>query len=67
MTSDWWKRYGEAWNSHDPHAVVAFMTEDPAYAGYEDLTLHERHEGRDDIRAWLATVGPTFSPDCADS
>jgi steroid delta-isomerase-like uncharacterized protein len=49
----WMRRYINAWNSHDPAQVGAFMEDD---AVYEDLALGQTHVGRPAIEAFVATA-----------
>ena len=49
----WMERYIDAWNSHDPSQVGAFMEDD---ALYEDLALGQTHVGRAAIEAFVATA-----------
>jgi steroid delta-isomerase-like uncharacterized protein len=51
--SDWVRRYLDAWDSHDPSQVGAFMAND---ATYEDLPLGVLHEGREAIEAFVGTA-----------
>lgn len=48
----WMQRYLEAWDSHDPARVGAFVAED---ATYEDLAVGQMHRGRAAIEAFVAT------------
>jgi steroid delta-isomerase-like uncharacterized protein len=50
--SDWIQRYLDAWDSHDPAKVGAFMASN---ATYEDLAVGEIHEGRDAIEEFVGT------------
>jgi steroid delta-isomerase-like uncharacterized protein len=59
LGAEWFDRYLEAWNSHDPARVVEFMAED---AAYEDLALGVAHEGREAIAAFVAQAS-AFSSD----
>lgn len=51
--SDWMGPYLEAWNSHDPANVGAYMAND---ATYEDLAVGVVHEGREAIEAFVNTT-----------
>src|SRR2546427_4249594 len=51
--SNWVRRYLDAWDSHDPSQVGAFMAND---ATYEDLPLGVLHEGREAIEAFVGTA-----------
>ena len=51
--TDWIRRYLDAWDSHDPEQVGAFMAED---AVYEDLALGQTHEGRAAIVGFVGTA-----------
>ena len=51
--SGWFGPYLEAWNSHDPIKVGAYMAHD---ATYEDLALGEVHEGRGAIESFVGTT-----------
>ena len=59
MATDWMHDYLDAWNSHDPEKVVAFIAEG---ATYEDLALSQLHKGLDDIKAFVAEA-TAFSSD----
>ncbi len=50
---DWVRRYLDAWNSHDPGKVGAFMATD---ATYEDFALGVLNGGREEIEAFVGTV-----------
>jgi steroid delta-isomerase-like uncharacterized protein len=51
------RAYLDAWNSHDPDAVAAFFAPN---ALYEDTGAGERPQGREAIRAHVATVMAAF-------
>jgi steroid delta-isomerase-like uncharacterized protein len=51
--SDWIQAYLDAWNSHDPAKVGAYMTTD---ATYEDLAIGVVHEGRAAIEAFVTAM-----------
>jgi steroid delta-isomerase-like uncharacterized protein len=58
--AEWWKDYLGAWNTRDGSRVAAFMADG---AVYEDLALHEKHVGADDIRGFVDRMAVEFSDD----
>ncbi len=50
--TEWTHRYLDAWNSHEPAQVGAYMADD---AVYEDLALGQLHEGRPNIEAFVGS------------
>jgi steroid delta-isomerase-like uncharacterized protein len=57
---NWLPTYLEAWNSHDPDAVAACMTDDVVF---DDKALGERMEGADAIRAMVVDMTESLSSD----
>jgi steroid delta-isomerase-like uncharacterized protein len=52
--------YVRAINAHDWDAIVSFMTDDVVY---EDITLGERHQGKEAVREFWRGAASNFSSD----
>jgi taurine dehydrogenase small subunit len=61
VTTEFLQAFADAWNQHDAHALMSFMTDDcvfEASAGPE--VCGTRSKGRDAVRAAFAQVWTTF-------
>ena len=59
-TPQWLLDYVQAWNTHDPAAVLGFMTEDVVF---NDRALGERVTGTAAVRDTINEMVATFSSD----
>jgi steroid delta-isomerase-like uncharacterized protein len=60
MPDSFGARYLAAWNSYDPTEVGRFMTDD---VDFEDTTMGEQLQGRDQVEDFAARFTKTFSSD----
>ncbi len=59
FVEEWGKRFGDAWNSHDPDAIVSLCTEDVVWS---DPAMSHPAEGRSAVREFAAFTF-TYFPD----
>jgi steroid delta-isomerase-like uncharacterized protein len=59
-SEDWARSYLQAWSSHDPEAVFAFVNDEIIY---DDLALGEHMEGKAELREFISGLGETLSTD----
>ncbi len=57
---DWVRTYMDAWNAHDPDALVGHMTDDVVYI---QVPLGDREEGSSAVRDYLARLETALSSD----
>jgi steroid delta-isomerase-like uncharacterized protein len=61
MTTDILQAFADAWNRHDPDALMSFMTDDCVFESSAGPDVcGTRYAGRDDVRAGFGEVWATF-------